>query len=285
MGGFFLSIRAFWVLVAIAGVALISGCGGNSEAESTDSQLVAAISAREREALNKPVIHIPDAPPPKKLVVVDLKKGTGPGVKDGDRLTVQYVGVSYETGEVVYATWGRRPPLTFELGSLSEIEGWEEGLKGMKLGGRRKLFIPSARASRLGGPFIYVVDLIKIKHLPPPESPERPKPKVKVPSGPAPTELVVKDLIEGTGAEAEAGDELDIHYIGLSYKTGKEFESFWERGKVFPVVLGRELVLKGWEEGLNGMRAGGRRQLIIPSRLAYNTGPVVYVIDLLSVKK
>jgi peptidylprolyl isomerase len=117
------------------------------------------------------------------------------------------------------------------------------------------------------------------------------EPKVTPPSGPAPTKLVSKDLITGTGKEAKSGDTVTVNYVGVLYKGGKEFDASWKRKEPFQFKLGEGQVIKGWDQGVAGMRIGGRRELIIPSELAYGkTGsppsipanaPLVFVIDLL----
>lgn len=122
----------------------------------------------------------------------------------------------------------------------------------------------------------------------------REKPKVEVPPGPPPKEIEVKDLIDGDGAPAEPGQQLTVNYVGVSYSNGKEFDSSFEAGQPFPFRLGGGDVIPGWDQGLAGMKVGGRRQLTIPPELAYGkTGqpPVikpnetlVFVIDLLGVK-
>jgi peptidylprolyl isomerase len=109
------------------------------------------------------------------------------------------------------------------------------------------------------------------------------EPKVQIPPSPAPKKLVVKDLRKGSGPAIEEGsDEILVDYIGVSYRTGEEFYNTWERGG--PSKYHLEEVHRGWELGLKGMRVGGRRELIEPSRLAYGTGPLLYVVDLLAVK-
>lgn len=114
---------------------------------------------------------------------------------------------------------------------------------------------------------------------------ERPKPVVKVPKRPPPKKVVVKVLKEGSGPPAKNGDDLAVHYVGISYTSGKEFEEAWKPGTSFQVkTLGSGSYLGAWEEGLVGMRVGGRRELIVPSKLAYNRGPLIYVIDLLSIE-
>lgn len=124
------------------------------------------------------------------------------------------------------------------------------------------------------------------------EAAKRTRPKVEVPKGPAPTELVTEDLIEGSGPEAKAGDEVTVQYAGVLYKTGKEFDASWNRGEPFSFTLGAGGVIPGWDQGVEGMKVGGRRMLIIPPELAYGSqggGPIppestlVFVIDLLSV--
>jgi FKBP-type peptidyl-prolyl cis-trans isomerase len=123
------------------------------------------------------------------------------------------------------------------------------------------------------------------------------KPTVTVPSGPPPTTLVVKDLVVGTGAPAVAGETLQVQYVGVSYATGKQFDASWNDGpndtpQPFSFQLGAGQVIKGWDEGIAGMRVGGRRELIIPPALGYgdqSQGPItanetlVFVVDLLSV--
>ncbi|WP_306364563.1 FKBP-type peptidyl-prolyl cis-trans isomerase [Nocardia sp. CC227C] len=116
------------------------------------------------------------------------------------------------------------------------------------------------------------------------------KPVVEFQEGPAPAELVIKDLEVGTGAEAKPGDKVDVHYVGVEYDTGEEFDSSWNRGESIDFPLNN--LIRGWQEGIPGMKVGGRRQLTIPPELAY--GPagaghqlsgktLVFIIDLLGV--
>jgi len=122
---------------------------------------------------------------------------------------------------------------------------------------------------------------------------QKTKPEVVVPKGPPPKKLVVKDLEEGTGAEAKAYDLVTVQYVGVNYKSGREFDSSWSRGEPFGFNLGAGEVIKGWDRGLMGMKVGGRRELIIPPALAYgeaSTGSIppnetlVFVVDLVSAK-
>jgi peptidylprolyl isomerase len=116
------------------------------------------------------------------------------------------------------------------------------------------------------------------------------KPKVVVPTGPAPTHLVIKDLIKGTGPVAKAGSTVTVQYVGVLYKGGKQFDASWNDGSGQPVSLPLSGVIKGWQQGIPGMRVGGRRLLIIPASLGYGAAgspptipanaALVFVIDL-----
>lgn len=119
------------------------------------------------------------------------------------------------------------------------------------------------------------------------------KPDVTVPDGTPPDELVTEDLIEGDGAEATVGASVTVHYVGVAWSTGQQFDASWDRDQPFGFTLGEGRVISGWERGVEGMRVGGRRQLIIPPELGYGdrgAGGVIapgetliFVVDLLAV--
>ncbi len=161
----------------------------------------------------------------------------------------------------------------------------------MKVGGRRQLTIPPELAygpagsgHRLSGKtLVFIIDLLAVQV--PPEVPT-----VEPATGPAPADLVVEDITIGDGDEAQPGGVVDVHYHGVEYDTNDVFDSSFARGDSVRFPLGR--LIPGWQEGIPGMRVGGRRKLTVPPQLAY--GPagsghplggktLVFVIDLLGV--
>jgi len=117
------------------------------------------------------------------------------------------------------------------------------------------------------------------------------EPSVTRPSGPAPHKLETKEIITGTGKQATTGDHVTVNYVGVLYSDGSKFDASWDRNEPFSFTLGAHEVIPGWEEGVEGMRVGGRRELIIPPELAYgaNGSPpkippnetLIFVVDLL----
>ncbi len=95
------------------------------------------------------------------------------------------------------------------------------------------------------------------------------KPTVPAPRGEPPTELVVEDIVEGKGRAAKAGSTVSVQYVGVSWSTGQEFDASWNSGQPFPFPLGGGRVIPGWDQGVEGMKKGGRRLLVIPPDLAY----------------
>jgi len=120
------------------------------------------------------------------------------------------------------------------------------------------------------------------------------KPEVDFPEGQPPTDLEIVDIWEGQGEEAKAGQQVSVHYVGVAFSTGEEFDASWNRGQAFQFPLGGGRVIQGWDLGVAGMKVGGRRRLTIPAHLAYgNQSPtpaikpgetLIFVVDLLGVK-
>jgi peptidylprolyl isomerase len=120
------------------------------------------------------------------------------------------------------------------------------------------------------------------------------RPQIDKPEGDIPFELVVDDVVVGDGAEATAGSKVSVHYVGVAFRSGEEFDASWNRGEPFEFRLGKGQVIPGWDAGVEGMKVGGRRQLTIPSAMAYGARgagggviqphePLVFVVDLLDV--
>ena len=117
------------------------------------------------------------------------------------------------------------------------------------------------------------------------------KPVIECQGGEPPTDLAIDDIVVGEGAQAEPGDNVEVHYVGVEFHSGEEFDASWDRGQSIEFPL--QGLITGWQEGIPGMRVGGRRQLTIPPEMAY--GPdggghrlsgktLVFVIDLLAVR-
>jgi peptidylprolyl isomerase len=167
------------ILPLLAATLALTACGGSSNDESAATAAPAATEAPTEAPTEtatpeatKPEVKKPKGKAPKKLVVNDLKQGTGPAAEDGKTVTVQYVGVSYKNGRQFDASWDRGQPFTFPLGQGQVIPGWDQGVKGMKVGGRRELVIPPDLAyGAQGSPpaigpnetLIFVVDLVGVQ--------------------------------------------------------------------------------------------------------------------------
>ena len=172
-------------LLALA-VLILAGCGekdsglgeGQKKSSTADSASTAPAeggaqaASKEAAARTKPKITVPKGPPPSTLVVKDLKKGTGAVAKPGSSLTVNYVGVSYSTGKEFDNSFDRGQPFPFQLGAGMVIPGWDRGLVGMRVGGRRQLTIPAKLAYGAQGQpptikpnetLVFVIDLLGVQ--------------------------------------------------------------------------------------------------------------------------
>ncbi len=242
----------------------------------------------------RPVISVlPRNETPTELVVRDIFVGTGEQAEIGDVLEVNYVGVLLSDGIEFDASWNRSQTFFVPIGMGAVIPGWDQGITGMNEGGRRVLVIPPHLAYGSSGAgssippdasLAFVVDLVSVLDLEPPAIPE-------------PTDvgesLEIEDLSEGTGDSVESGDIVTVHYLG-TLTDGTVFDASWGRGMPFTTTIGVGMVIQGWDQGIVGMREGGRRLLKIPSDLAYgergsgaaippNT-PLLFVVDLIRIQ-
>jgi peptidylprolyl isomerase len=119
------------------------------------------------------------------------------------------------------------------------------------------------------------------------------KPDVTIPEAAPPADIVIDDLVVGDGDEATAGRDVEVHYVGVAWSNGRQFDASWDRGDTFSFRLGAGQVIEGWDRGVQGMRVGGQRRLTLPPHLAYGSrgaggviGPdetLVFVVDLVGV--
>lgn len=209
---------------------------------------------------------------PSTLQYFDHVVGTGDAPQPGSMVRVEYTGW-LEDGTMFDSSYKRAEGFAFPLGKGAVIKGWDEGVAGMKAGGKRQLKIPGDLAyGPRGRPptippnatLIFDVELLAV--MPPRVAPEKP---AAVP-GYTTTEsgLQYHDLVVGTGAEVVKGSNVKVDYAGW-LEDGTRFDSSLERNDPIPLQVGAGRVIKGWDEGLVGMRVGGKRQLKIPPDLAY----------------
>ena len=302
MGKVIARVASFALAVALA----IAGCGG-SDSDSGSVELGSFYATAQGSEFG---VAPPPGAPPKTLVVRDLDEGTGREARPGDLLSTQFVAV-YVDGRELESSWDPgQKPFSFRLGAEEASPGWEEGIPGMKVGGRRELIVPPDLASRFGtqpgsGPedtLVYVVELLGVRpgQAPPPSRAElekeveaRGEPRVVPPAGLPPKRLEVRDQLIGRGERAGDGDWLKVEYVGVRLD-GSRFTNSWKRSVPFWFQLGAGslTVNAGWEQGLGGMRVGGRRELVIPPTvLAQGSAPssapadsLLYVVDLVRVR-
>jgi len=171
-------VRRLPILIALVALLAFAGCGGGSSStESSDSTAAESKAAGAKSGANtnlkkKPTVTVPAGAPPTELESIEIVEGTGAKAKSGDEVTVQYVGVGYESEEGFDSSWSRNEPFSFQLGAGQVIPGWDQGVEGMKVGGRRELIIPPELAYGESSPspaiganetLIFIVDLLAVK--------------------------------------------------------------------------------------------------------------------------
>lgn len=206
----------------------------------------------------------------------DEATGEGPAMEEGATATVHYTGWLVDGTKFDSSHDRGRPIVVREVGRARVIQGWNEGLLGMKAGGKRRLVIPAelgygerGAGAKIPGGATLVFDVEVVSFTP--EPPPRQMPDVGTmalvtnPSG-----LRWADAQAGSGAEVVPGSTAVVHYTGWLLDSGEKFDSSHDRMSPFPVAnVGQARVIAGWNEGLVGMLAGGRRILVIPPDMAY----------------
>jgi peptidylprolyl isomerase len=299
------SLRA--LAAAAIAIALVS-CG--DEPESSDSPTTTAASATSAEAatseapptsilasLPKPEVDLPDTLPT-ELVVTDLVEGTGDAAAEGDTVVVHYVGVRSEDGTEFDNSYDRGEPYPVTIGQTSVIEGWTEGLVGVKQGGRRQLDIPADLAYgdspqgdiiQPGDALTFVVDVVAVFG---PSDPAD-EPDITVEGAANQEQIGIEDLVEGTGDVVQPGQTALVQLVVFRADTGEKLESTWEGGQPVNFVVGGGQILPGIELAVEDMAIGGRRQVHVPFLLAWGEEgnpnfdlpaetDVVIVVDLLA---
>jgi FKBP-type peptidyl-prolyl cis-trans isomerase len=193
-----------------------------------------------------------------KMEKVDVVVGKGPdAAKKGDLIFMEYTGTHVDGSE--FDSNVGKDPFSFILGTGAVIKGWDEGLVGMRAGGERTLKIPASMAyGETGqppkiGPNEDLNFKVKCLYVLPPEGQDR---------------LDYEDRAPGSGPEIKKGSKVTVHYTGKLIN-GKVFDSTYEAKKPITFTVGKNEVIRGWEEGILGMRKGGKRHLVIPPGLAY----------------
>jgi peptidylprolyl isomerase len=294
-----MSFRRPLASLAVAALVL-TACGGDdagTDANATDDT-VGEVTLVDDPILDaeEPEVELPSEIPT-TLVTTDITVGEGPAAASGDTVFVNYVGVLSADGTRFDGNYGS-DPFVVTLGQGMVIPGWDQGLAGMQAGGRRQLDIPAdlAYGDRGAGESIppdsalsFVVDMIAV--IPAVDAAD--KPAITIDASENVDELIVTDLVDGTGAVVEAGSKVVLHLVGFRADTGEEVASTWESPQPLSFELTEGGSLPGLIEGLEGMKVGGRRQLHVPFAEAW--GPegqteiglpaetdVIIVVDLLA---
>ena len=284
-------------LAALASVALLglTACGGDDSSDDANASSASLVDDPMMDA-EEPEVSLP-ATAPTELVITDITEGQGDGAKSGDTIFVNYVGVLAKDGTRFDGNFGRSP-FAVPLGVGAVIEGWDTGLVGMKVGGRRQLDIPADLAYgdtgagetiQPGDALSFVIDAVAIV----PATDAADKPSVTVEGAANVDAVETEDLVEGDGAEAKAGMTVALHLVAFRADTGEEITGTWEQGAPVTFELVEGGTLPGLLEGITGMKVGGRRQVRVPFADAWGAEgqqaiglpaetDIVVVIDLLA---
>jgi peptidylprolyl isomerase len=296
-------MRLTRALLAAAAAAALAACGAQAPAAqpAQTSASDAGATGQENAVTAQPAGE--GITTPSGLQFIELAPGTGDKPKAGDVVEVHYRGTLAD-GTQFDSSYSRGQPIQFVLGAGAVIPGWDEGIALMRKGGKAKLIIPPnlAYGERGAGGVIppnatltFEVELVEIR--------------AGAPSAPAeieegqftttPSGLKYYDIQAGTGAEATAGKTVAVHYTGWltdgqRFDTSRDPSRPMGRQQPFTFTLGRGEVIPGWDEGVAGMKVGGKRQLVIPPNLAYGergaggvippNATLVFEVELIEVK-
>jgi len=267
------SVRHFLASLAVAGLTL-TACGkddSSSDVSVTESE-ISLVPSDPADESKEPDVVLP-AETPTELVITDITDGEGDAAAEGDTVFVFYVGVLSADGSRFDGNFDGEP-FAVTLGQGAVIEGWEQGLLGMKAGGRRQLDIPAELAYGEAGSgdaippnsaISFVVDMLAIVPAIDPAD----EPELNSLQTPSLTKLEIEDLVIGDGAEAEAGSTVVVQIIAFRGDTGEKLVSTWGDPSPVTFTLVTDGSLPGIVDGLPGMKVGGRRILNIPYEDAF----------------
>jgi peptidylprolyl isomerase len=259
----------------VAALGLLAACGDASVSSDSGASTTTAagtadtgVTTTVADALPKPEVKLP-ATLPTELVITDLTEGTGPAAVDGDTVVVLYVGVRSVDGTEFDNNFDTGTPFSVTLGVGQVIKGWDQGLVGAKAGGRRQLDIPTALAYgdspqgdiiQKGDALSFVIDVVTIIPKPDPAD----APVISIPATPNQATQTFTDLIVGDGAAIQPGQTVALQLLAFSAADGKQLDSSWESGAPLTFIPGAGQLPPGLEKAVDGMKVGGRRQVIIP---------------------
>jgi peptidylprolyl isomerase len=266
-------VRLRPLVLSFAALGLLVACGSDTKSSGDASPTTVANGSGSSttvspNALPRPEVKIP-ATLPTKLVVTDLKDGTGPAAVNGDTLVVHYIGVRSADGTEFDNSYDHGTPLPVTLGVGQVIAGWDQGLVGVKAGGRRQLDIPSdlgygdkpqGDVIKAGDALTFVIDVVAILPKPNPAD----QPDISVPPTPNQAEQTSTDLKVGDGQAIADGKTVVIQFLAFSAADGKLIDSSWTSGAPLTFVPGGGQLPPGLEKAVQGMKVGGRRQVDIP---------------------
>jgi peptidylprolyl isomerase len=309
------------VLVAAALVTTAACGSGGTSANLTSSSSPATSGDLSSvsvtgEAGSKPNLTLPTPFSVKQTSEVVLTAGTGPVVATGQRVTVDYTGFNGADGKEFDTSLGegKKPP-SFLLDPAQTLPGLVKGIVGQKVGSRLLLAIPPADAYGTQGvpsagigptdTILIVVEVKSVKNvltraagtavapkagLPTVKLDKNGKPSIALPGGNPPAQLVVQPLIVGKGPKVTKGQQITVHYTGVIWPGGKQFDSSWDKGQPATFGIGVGQVIAGWDEGLVGQTVGSQMLLVIPPDKGYGaqgkgdikgTDTLVFVVDIL----
>ena len=283
------TVRRLFALVAAALLAAsLAACGGGGD----DATSLPTVTGNIGE---KPTVTAPDRDPSKTLVSDVITPGSGAKIAKGDLVVVNYLGQLWRGNKTFDTSYGRAP-VSFRLGKDPIITGWVDGLVGKNVGSRVLLVIPPDKAFGTKGlpdagikpddTLVFVIDVLGSYTstsslngavasggggaLPAVTGAADKKPTIKVQTSVnPPAKTTARTVIEGDGATVAKGDLVVVKYVGLSWSTGKQFDSSWDRKEPVSFTLDDSQVIKGWVEGLTGVKAGSRVLLVIPPGSGY----------------